>query len=123
MDTYVSALLGLPKGISEEDIDQELPLEVDDEFITRKAVLPQPENTLSLMAASNAHIRLMRIMAKVVKYIYPLKGIEASVTGKQFGYRVNQSKLHEIERDMGKLLDTLPMVLKPGADTPKKFLK
>src|SRR5258707_1250664 len=24
MDTYVSALLGLPKGISEEDIDQDL---------------------------------------------------------------------------------------------------
>ena len=33
LDTSVSALLGLPQILSSDDIDQELPLEVDDEYI------------------------------------------------------------------------------------------
>ena len=43
MDTYVGALLGLPKTLSDDDIDQVFPLEVDDEFITRDGILPMPE--------------------------------------------------------------------------------
>src|SRR5437762_5199435 len=39
MDTYVGALLGLPKTLSDDDIDQVFPLEVDDEFITRDGIL------------------------------------------------------------------------------------
>ena len=67
MDTYISALLGLPKTISDEDVDQELPLEIDDEYITKDKILPMPEGQLSMIAAGNAHIQLMRILAKVVK--------------------------------------------------------
>src|ERR1700753_1664479 len=33
MDTYVGALLGLPHTMSDEDIDQDYPVEVDDEYI------------------------------------------------------------------------------------------
>ncbi|KAL7268949.1 Gypsy retrotransposon integrase-like protein 1 [Rhizina undulata] len=123
MDTYVAALLGLPKGIADEDIDQEMPLEVDDEYIIREAILPQPENTISTNAVANAHTKLLRVMAKVVKYIYPLKGVEASMIGKGFGYSVSSSKLGEIERDLGTWLDELPMQLRPGGDSPGKFLK
>src|SRR5437762_1072757 len=74
MDTYVGALLGLPKTLSDDDIDQVFPLEVDDEFITRDGILPMPEGRISLLAASNAHTRLLTILSKVISYIYPVKG-------------------------------------------------
>ncbi|RPB15373.1 hypothetical protein P167DRAFT_551998 [Morchella conica CCBAS932] len=123
MDTYVGALLGLPKGIADEDIDQEMPAEVDDEYITEKEILPQPEGVMPAMAAANAHAKLLKIMGKLVKYIYPLKGVEASVTGRRFGYSVSYSKVHEIEKDLGDWLDALPMQLRPGGDTPQSLLK
>ena len=123
MDTYVGAILGLPKGIAPEDIDQEIPAEVDDEYITKEAILPQPAGTISTMAAANAHTRLLMIMAKIVRHIYPLKGVEASVTGNGSSYRVSQKKLHDIEVDLARWLDALPNILKPGSDTPKLLLR
>ena len=124
MDTYVGAILGLPKGIAHEDIDVEMPAEVDDENITPDAISPQPPGSVSKMAAANAHTRLLIIMAKTVKYIYPIKGVEASVSGHQGGYSVSQSKLHEIEMDLQEWSESLPKVLRPGSnDTPREFLK
>lgn len=123
MDTYVGALLGLPKGIAIEDIDQDQPAEVDDEYITEQGIKQQPSTRISSMVAMNAHTRLLFIMAKTVKYIYPLKGIESSVTGAGDGYTVNQSKIHEIELDLGAWLETLPKELRPGDSSPKEFLK
>lgn len=123
MDTYVGALLGLPKGIADDDIDQQMPVEIDDEFITKDAILPQPAGTLAAVAAANRHTLLMKCLAKIVKHIYPLKGVEASITGKGLGYSVSMGKLHEIESDMARWLDDLPMLLRPGGDTPAKYLK
>lgn len=124
MDTYVGAILGLPKGIAPEDIDQEVPVEVDDEYITKETIHPQPEGTLSTMTAANAHTRLLTIMAKTVKYIYPLKGVEQSVAGHPAGYSVSQTKLHEIEMDLQVWLGSLPPQLKPGeGEPPREFLK
>jgi hypothetical protein len=123
MDTYVGAILGLPKGIAPEDIDQEMPQAVDDENITKDGIKPMPEGKVSTMAAANAHTRLLHIMAKTVQYIYPLKGVEASVTGNTSGYGVSYTKLKEIEGDLHKWLDELPPILKPGKDTPRNFLK
>ncbi|PUU80439.1 fungal-specific transcription factor domain-domain-containing protein, partial [Tuber borchii] len=123
MDTYVGALLGLPKGIADEDIDQEMPAEVDDEFITKDAILPQPDGVMPMILAANAHCNLLKIMAKMVKYIYPLKGVEASVTGKRSNYSVSSSKLGEIECDLQAWLEKLPMQLRPGGDTPKELQK
>src|SRR6187402_1407434 len=70
MDTYVSALLGFPQMLSYDDIDQEFPIEVDDEYITKEGVFEMPPGKTSLLyAASNAHTRLMVTLAKVIKYI------------------------------------------------------
>lgn len=121
MDTYVSALLGLPKGIGDEDIDQEMPLEVDDDYITREGILPQPPGTLSMISAANAHTRLLKIMAKVVKHIYPLRGVEASFSTNGPAYRVNLERIEEIERDLNEWVATLPPELKPGGDAPVRF--
>ncbi|PTB53859.1 hypothetical protein M431DRAFT_531499 [Trichoderma harzianum CBS 226.95] len=65
MDIYVSTLLGLPLLVSSDDIDQEYPLEVDDEYITPAGILPMPVGRTSLMMGVNAHTRLVDIIVKV----------------------------------------------------------
>ncbi|RDL40450.1 uncharacterized protein BP5553_00429 [Venustampulla echinocandica] len=124
MDTYVSALLGFPQMLSYDDIDQELPVEVDDEYITKDAILPMPEGKTSLYAASNAHTRLMSILAKVCKYIYPTKGVEKSAQGSaNSSYVISHAKIREIEHDLVQWLDKLPMALRPGGEPEPGFIR
>jgi len=123
MDTYVSALLGFPQMLSNDDIDQELPMEVDDEYITNDSISPMPSGTTSLYAASNAHTRLMEILTKVIKYIYPTKGLEQSVQVTANSYVISHAKIREIERDLADWLDKLPMALRPGGEGTPDVLR
>lgn len=123
MSTYVSTILGLPQGIGLEDIDQEMPAEVDDEYITKDSISLQPEGVVSMMTVANAYTRLLKIMAKTVRYIYPFKAVVASVDGKGAGHSVSYSYLREIEQDLAMWLDSLPMILRPGGDTPTQFFR
>ncbi|KAI9816464.1 MAG: hypothetical protein M1827_001596 [Pycnora praestabilis] len=117
MDIYVGALLGLPKTLSDEDIDQEYPMEIDDEYITKDQILPMSSGKFPLIAASNAHTKLLRVLAKVIKYIYPIKGQERSVNGKSDqSYMVSHAKIREIEQDLQEWMENLPMPLRPGSD-------
>lgn len=124
MDTYVSALLGFPRMLSDADIDQPLPVEVDDEFITREGILTMPEGKTSLYAASNAHTKLMTVLEKVIEYIYPIKGIEqCTKESSKPTYAVSHSKIKEIERDLQDWLDQLPMALRPSSDTDEHMVR
>jgi hypothetical protein len=124
MDTYVAALLGFPRMLSEDDIDQDLPLEVDDECLTKDGILPMPEGKISVYAASNAHTRLMGILSKVIKYIYPIKGVEQAVhpTSSQT-YVISHARIKEVEGDLKDWLDKLPMALRPGGDAPEDVVR
>jgi hypothetical protein len=113
MDVYVSTLLGLPQMVSDEDIDQEYPLEIDDDFITPTGILPMPPGRISLMAGANAHARLVDIIVKVIKYIYPVKHAKHRSKGDQT-YMVSHSKIREIERDLQSWMEALPSALRPG---------
>jgi len=115
MDTYVGAMLGLPRFLEDEDIDQEWPAEVDDEFITASGIAPMPAGTISVMAAFNAHTRIVQVLSKICKYVYPLKGTKS---GKEDAvtYTVGYSKIRELEQDLAKWLDELPAALKPGGE-------
>jgi hypothetical protein len=116
MDTYVGAMLGLPRFLEDEDIDQEYPLEVDDEYITDTEILPMPEGKISVIAAFNAHTRLVQVLNKVCKYVYPIKGTHTS--GKNsVTYTVSYAKIRELEQDLARWLDELPMALKPGGES------
>jgi hypothetical protein len=124
MDTYVAALLGFPKMLSDEDIDQVLPMEVDDEYITKDVILPMPAGKLSVYVACNAHTRLMGILAKVITYIYPIKGIEQSVQPTSSStYVVSHAKIREIEGDLKDWLDKLPMALRPTEDESEDIIR
>ena len=112
MDVYVSTMLGLPLMLSDDDIDQEYPLDVDGEFITAEGILPMPTDYTPLMAGCNAHTRLCNVVLKVVKYIYPVKNQSQS----DQRYLVSHSKIREIERDLQTWMEELPSALRPGTD-------
>lgn len=126
MDTYISALLGFPILLRDEDIDQPMPTEVDDEYITKDRIITPPAGTPSFFQACNAYSRLMDIMAKVIKYIYPLKGIEECVTsgeGPSTTYMISYAKIKEIECDLKKWNEQLPSQWRPSPDGPIEVIR
>lgn len=123
MDIYVGALLGLPEMLSDDNIDQEMPLEADDEFITLDRVLPMPSERIPVMAAFNAHTRLVNILAKTVKYIYPIKGLAQGHNKSRQSYVVNHAQIREIEQDLLEWMERLPMALRPGGDSPPEMAR
>lgn len=123
LDIYVGALLGLPQMLSNDDIDQELPLEVDDQYITKENILPMPIGRLSKIAAVNAHTRLVEILGKTVKYIYPIKTKEQLRTKNSRSYVVSHSRIREIEKDLQVWMESLPMPFRPGEEAPSEFMR
>lgn len=112
MDVYVSTRLGLPIALHAEDIDQEYPLEMDDEFITPVGLIPMPPGHISAMMGVNAHARLLDIIVQVVKHIYPVE--LAKQQGQPDGtYMISYSKIREIETSLQEWRDGLPSVLQP----------
>ena len=123
LDTYVGALLGLPQMLSNDDIDQEMPEETDDEYITKEGILSMPPGRLSVNVALNAHTRLVDILAKTVKYIYPIKGT-THVHGKgSHSYVVSHAKIREIEADLQNWMKNLPVEFKPGEGVTPGFIR
>ena len=124
MDTYVAAMLGLPNMLSDDDIDQELPEEIDDEYITQDGILPMPSNRFPLMKAANAHSKLVVILQNVVRSIYPIKGFkppEENHPGD--GYSISHSRIRQIERDLQAWMDALPIELRPTEDAPRALAR
>ncbi|GLI72991.1 gypsy retrotransposon integrase-like protein 1 [Penicillium ochrochloron] len=115
MDVYVSTLLGLPQMLSDDDIDQEYPMEIDGEFITAEGITQMPTDYTPLMAGCNAHTRLCNVVLKVVKYIYPVKNARYRSKSDQ-RYMVSHSKIREIERDLQAWMEELPPALRPGTE-------
>lgn len=116
MDTYVGALLGLPKLLSDDDIDQDMPLEVDDEYITTERVVLMPILHVSVMTAFNAHSGLVQILAKTSKYIYPNKSREYELGKSRHSSMVSHAKIREIEQDLKEWMENLPVALRPGGE-------
>ncbi len=123
MDTYVGALLGLPKMLSDGDIDQEMPVDVDDEYITVEGIIPMPFGKLSLMTAFNFHTQLVHILGKTVKYIYPIKAREHAQIESNSTYAVSHAKIREIEHDLQQWLEGLPMALRPGGEASPEIAR
>ncbi|RMZ77350.1 hypothetical protein DV737_g4415, partial [Chaetothyriales sp. CBS 132003] len=114
IDTYVGAILGLPQMLSDDDIDQKLPAEVDDNYITEDGIMPMPDGLFPLIKATNAHTKLTFILRKVVQYVYPVKGSPRLMSGDY--YTVSHSHIHELEQDLQMWMRDLPMQLRPSDD-------
>lgn len=112
-DTYVGGMLGLPQMLTEEDIDQELPAEVPDECITDEGIMPLPNGSpFPLIKATNAHTRLTFIYRKVVRYVYPIKGVQKPSIDNS--YTISHGRIRELERDLQVWMDELPIELRPS---------
>lgn len=118
MESYVVAILGLPLIIPEEDIDQEMPLEIDDEYITYKDILPAPAGHISLIAGFNAHIELGRILRKVTTDVYPPRGTQKD-SQRPRAYVVNDAKVRNIENLLQQWHKNLSPNLIRCANTPQ----
>ncbi len=114
MDIYVGAMLGLPQTLSDDDIDQEFPIEVDDEYVTSDGILPMPEGQVSVMTAFNAHTRLVRLLSKIVRYVYPIHAQSGQGSSADKSYSVPFSSIRELEKDLEDWKQNLPAVLSPS---------
>ncbi|OTB04936.1 hypothetical protein M426DRAFT_57716 [Hypoxylon sp. CI-4A] len=127
LDTYVSALLGFPLLLNDEDIDQPLPTQVDDQYITKEEIRIPPPGTPSFFEAFNAHVRLMDILGKVVKHIYPLKGIEQNegeVIGEPYAsYMISYGKIKEMEKELQRWNEDLPINWRPDPEGPVEVVR
>ncbi|KAF4634789.1 hypothetical protein G7Y89_g3317 [Cudoniella acicularis] len=123
MEAYVIAILGLPRTVSDDDIDQEMPLEIDDQYITKEGVLSMPEGQISTIASFNAHSKLGQILGKIVTNVYSTKRMHRDATEEPRAYVVDDGKVREVERDLQQWARDLPMQLQPGADSPQKLLR
>ncbi|KAE9982900.1 hypothetical protein EG328_010447 [Venturia inaequalis] len=72
LDNYLSASLGRPRTFKDEDIDQELPICVNDSSIFRDRINTTLNKTQSIMFAPVAHISLSRIVSLVLRDLYPI---------------------------------------------------
>ncbi|KAL8404672.1 hypothetical protein RB594_009507 [Gaeumannomyces avenae] len=76
LDIYLSSVLGRPRAFHDEDIDQELPVCVDDSQLSRRrnhhAPMPAPRYH-SIMTGAVAHHKLSRILAGVLRDLYGIK--------------------------------------------------
>ncbi|KAF2178942.1 hypothetical protein K469DRAFT_323663 [Zopfia rhizophila CBS 207.26] len=111
MDVYLSGLLGLPQMLNEEDIDQDYPLEVDDEFIRADGISPMPPRKMSYMVFVNAHSRLIRILLKVMRYIYPTTGWKKD-SNQRCLLRISHARVSEIEDDLQRWMDEFDFILR-----------
>lgn len=121
MDSYVGAVLGLPQMLSDDDIDQEFPTEVDDQYITEEGIQPMPAGTFPLLKATNAHTRLTNILRKVVRYIYPIKGPDGSPMDPR--YSISHRRIRELERDLQNWMDQLPSELRPSESAGRELAR
>lgn len=121
MDVYVGAMLGLPQTLSDDDIDQEFPAEVDDEYITHEGITPMPEGQVSLLTAFNAHTRLVLLLQKIVRKVYPIK-VQNQHGQTDKSYTVPFSAIRELESDLEQWKNSLPPILSP-CDAPQRYIR
>lgn len=91
MEGYVATVLGLPTILDEEDVDQDFPMET-------AGFMPISPGEESSFAANNAHIRLLIIMRRVVKEIYPRVKPRGDV--RPSSYKVSFTSIVQIEADL-----------------------
>ncbi|RYO92581.1 hypothetical protein DL766_008737 [Monosporascus sp. MC13-8B] len=79
LDAYLSAALGRPRSFHDEDIDTELPACVDDdELMTDHSSTSTLNRGPSVMLGPLAHMKLARIISKILRDLYSIKPISAS---------------------------------------------
>ncbi|PHH78859.1 hypothetical protein CDD82_2800 [Ophiocordyceps australis] len=126
MDIYVSTMLGFPLLLNIDDVDQLYPTEVDDEYITNAGIIQPPPGTSSFFEAFNAQTRLMEVLGKITKYVYPTRGQDqpaANGNKSSPSFLVSCARIQEIEADLRGWLDRLPETWRPSPEGPIEIVR
>lgn len=130
MDIYINSLLGLPRSLSEDEFDQELPEELDDENVTHKMYnYDKQQGRLSSSACANHHTKVMVILSHIVRDLYPIK-IKKLLSDDNPSPNHIHSKVTNLEQELKVWLDQLPKELRPtdphdvnsGKGIPERFV-
>ena len=115
LSSEVAACAGLPRLLSDEEIDQELPREVNDAYIQRARILPQPESEICYVSGANAYKRLHMILDKVIKRVYPQSGRNGPGNRGSVSYAVRLDTIREIEKDLHQWSAAIPQGYRLGS--------
>ncbi|CDO74459.1 hypothetical protein BN946_scf184979.g14 [Trametes cinnabarina] len=108
-DRIGSMLIGRPCCTREEDLDLELPLEVDDEYWENEnpdLVFKQPEGKPSLVTAFIHWIKLSHIIAFALKMLYSVNKSEAAVG--RITMQDREKTVDQLTEALSKWLEELP---------------
>ncbi len=115
LSNEVAACAGLPRLLSDEEIDQELPREVNDVYIQRSRILSQPESEVCYISGANSYKRLHMILDKVIKRIYPQSGRNGPGHRGSVSYAVRLDTIREIEKDLYRWSEAIPRGYRLGS--------
>ncbi|KAJ5358936.1 uncharacterized protein N7496_011349 [Penicillium cataractarum] len=76
LDEYLSLILGRPRLLREEDIDQEYPTLINDEALDYKPRSRSAPLRNCLMDASVCHAKISRILARASRDLYSIKSLD-----------------------------------------------
>ncbi|KAK1230871.1 Gypsy retrotransposon integrase-like protein 1 [Marasmius sp. AFHP31] len=113
LDFYSSATLGKPVSLHDEDFDQDLPMECDDEYWENPdpdLAFKQPSGTVSYVTHFNSFIKLMRILAMVLRVNYTSSKSEL-LTGFS-GPQWDQRAVAMFDSSLNQWVDSLPSCLR-----------
>lgn len=111
VDIYMNCILGLPSSMNEDKIDQELPLDVDDERITPNGII-EPQNKtafekISSCGMNNEHTKLLLVMSRIYEYT-------SQLTLSKILHKVELIRnVHDLELQLNTWYEQLPSALKP----------
>ncbi|KAL6832233.1 fungal-specific transcription factor domain-containing protein [Trichoderma camerunense] len=114
LSSEVATCVGLPTLVNDEDLDQELPLELNDAYIYKGKTTVQPPNEVCYSSGLICYSRLHNILHKVLKDIYPRKGRASAEVCGSMNYTVRVDKIHEIEQELEKWATMIPLGYRLG---------
>ncbi|KAH8822059.1 fungal-specific transcription factor domain-containing protein [Xylogone sp. PMI_703] len=123
ISSYVSTSLGLPNQINEEEIDQVLPIEVEDKNIGVSEIIPQCQGDVPPIVGFNKFVKLQRIRQKVMKHVYPTKGMKQRLEDGTMSYVLSMAKLSELEQELTEWRRDLPHKLTLYQGAPRNLLR
>ncbi|KAG8988538.1 hypothetical protein FRB90_002686 [Tulasnella sp. 427] len=107
LDRITSAGLGRPISAFDEDIDADLPLEVDDEYYDEeKKEWKQPPGKPSILAAFNQYAKLQGILAYAIRTVYSINKskVHLGFVGPEWESRT----VAELDSALNSWLDNIP---------------
>jgi hypothetical protein len=114
LEASVSAFLGLPRSLSDEDVDQVLPDEINDECFPQRVTISAQNGRLPAIVVSNKYTRLMLILARIMKDTYSNKN---NTGGIELSRQIDVTRIRGIERDLAQWLQNMRISYENGNDT------